>query len=232
VGQEVDGQAPPDVGQTVELVAPEIGVQEDAVDEEGHRPLADVEVGHVAETTRSAIVEAAVARFGADGFARTSMDAVAGAARVTKGAVYHHFRDKAELFEAAFVLMEQRLLGRVTAGVAGIGDPWELMGAGVDIYLEECARPDFRRIALEEAPAALGWIRWKEIEERYFLGLVTAALDAMAHDGQLRIPPGDLAARMLLAAMTEAGLAVGVGASKAERRRVGALVLRFLEGLR
>ena len=185
-----------------------------------------------AETTRSAIVEAAVALFGAVGFARTSMDAIAGSARVTKGAVYHHFRDKAELFEAAFVLMEQRLLARVTAGVAGVADPWELMAAGIDVYLEECAEPDFRRIALEEAPAALGWARWKEIEERYFLGLVTAALGAMAESGTIRIPPGDLTARMLLAAMTEAGLAVGVGASAQERRDVGALVLRFLEGLR
>jgi AcrR family transcriptional regulator len=186
-----------------------------------------------AETTRAAIVEAAVERFAADGFARTSMDAVARSARVTKGAVYHHFRDKAELFEAAFVLMEQRLLAKVTAGVAGMADPWELMATGVEIYLEECSEPDFRRIALEEAPAALGFGRWKEIEERYFLGLVTAALDAMVEQGLLDIPDGDLTARMLLAAMAEAGLAVAAAARPdEERRRVGALVMRFLEGLR
>jgi AcrR family transcriptional regulator len=185
-----------------------------------------------AESTRAAIVEAAVQRFAADGFARTSMDAIAQSARVTKGAVYHHFQDKADVFEAAFVLMEQRLLDKVTAGIEGLTDPWQLMAAGVDIYLEECTEPDFRRIALEEAPAALGWARWKEIEERYFLGLITAAVDAMVHDGQLDIPPGDLTARMLLAAMTEAGLAVAAAARpKVERRRVSALVMRFLEGL-
>src|SRR5580698_7463333 len=121
-----------------------------------------------AETTRAAIIDAAVERFTADGYAKTSMDTVAGAARVTKGAVYHHFRDKAELFEAAFVVMEQRLLARVTTGVEGISDPWELMAAGVEIYLEECSEPQFRRIALEEAAAALGFGRWKEIEERHF----------------------------------------------------------------
>ncbi len=171
-------------------------------------------------------------RFAADGFTGASMDAIARSARVTKGAVYHHFHDKAELFEAAFVLMEQRLLAKVSAGVAHITDPWALTAAGVDIYLEECSEPQFRRIALEEAPAALGWTRWKEIEERYFLGLVTAALDAMAGDGLLDIPPGDLAARMLLAAMTEAGLAAAAARPKAERKRVGALVMRLLEGLR
>jgi AcrR family transcriptional regulator len=178
-------------------------------------------------------VEAAVDRFAAEGLAKTSMDTIALSARVTKGAVYHHFQDKAELFEAAFVLMEERLLAKVTAAVAGLSDPWALMAAGVDVYLEQCTEPDFRRIALEEAPAALGWARWKEIEERYFLGLVVAALDAMAQEGQLDIPPGDLTARMFLAAMTEAGLAVAAATRPtAERRRVAPLVMRFLEGLR
>jgi AcrR family transcriptional regulator len=186
-----------------------------------------------AETTRNAIVEAAVTRFGAEGFAKTSMDAIAASARVTKGAVYHHFQDKAELFEAAFVLMEQRLLAAVTAGIDGIDDPWDLMATGVDIYLAQCTEPDFRRIALEEAPAALGWARWKAIEEDYFLGLVTAALVAMVGAGQLDLPPGDLTARMLLAAMTEAGLAVASSARPVEERRVvGALVMRLLDGLR
>jgi AcrR family transcriptional regulator len=186
-----------------------------------------------AETTRAAIVEAAVERFAADGFARTSMDAIAQSARVTKGAVYHHFQDKAELFEAAFIVMEQGLVAKVIAAETAHSDPWDLMAAGVDIYLEECTEPAFRRIALEDAPAALGWARWKEIEEKYFLGLVTAALDSMAQAGQLDIASGDLTARMFLAAMTEAGLAVAHAARpKAERRRVAPLVMRFLEGLR
>jgi AcrR family transcriptional regulator len=186
-----------------------------------------------AEATRAAIVEAAIERFTAEGFAATSMDAVAGGARVTKGAVYHHFRDKAELFEAAFVVMEERLLVKVTAGVEGISDPGELMAAGVAIYLEECSEPQFRRIALEEAPAAMGFGRWKEIEERYFLGLVSGALGAMAEGGAIDIGADDLVARMLLAALNEAGRAVaGAGHPVEERRRVGALVMRLLDGLR
>src|ERR1700730_8649968 len=76
-----------------------------------------------AETTRAAIVQAAVEQLASHGFAKSTMDNVAQAARVTKGAVYHHFTDKAELFEAVFVVMEERLLARVTAGVSGIADP-------------------------------------------------------------------------------------------------------------
>ncbi len=186
-----------------------------------------------AETTREAIVEAAIGRFTVDGFAKTTIDAVAESARVTKGAVYHHFKDKADLFEAAFVVMEERLLSRVTVGVEGIEDPWELIATGVDLFLAECCEADFRRIALQEAPVALGWSRWKEIEERYFLGLVTAALDGLVQGGHIEIPPGDLTARMVLAATAEAGLAVASAAKpKVERQRVGTLVMRLLEGLR
>jgi AcrR family transcriptional regulator len=178
-------------------------------------------------------VEAAIERFAADGFARTSIDAVAESARVTKGAVYHHFRDKADLFEAVFVVMEERLLVEVTAGVEGIEDPWELIARGIDLFLAQCCEADFRRIALQEAPVALGWTRWKEIEERYFLGLVSAALDGLVQGGHIHMPPGDLTARMLLAAMTEAGLAVASAPDPAvERRLVGTLVMRLIEGLR
>jgi AcrR family transcriptional regulator len=183
--------------------------------------------------TREAIVQAATSQFAADGFAGTTIDSVADAARVTKGAVYHHFKDKAELFEAVFVVMEERLVARVADAVAGIDDPWEIMADGVDAYLDECCEADFRRIALQEAPAALGWARWKEIEEQYFLGLVKATLDALARYGLISVPPSDLTARMLLAAASEAGLAVAASPEPGrERDRVRSLFMRFVGALR
>jgi len=186
-----------------------------------------------AESTRAAIVQAAVDRFTADGFAATTIDAVAEVARVTKGAVYHHFRDKAALFEAVFVMLEERLVAKVAAAAAGIDDPWDLIATGIDVFLAECCEADFRRIAIQEAPSALGWARWKAIEEHYFLGLVTAALDGLARGGVIDVPPGDLAARMLLAATAEAGLAVAAAEEPdTERQRVGALVMQLVAGLR
>ena len=120
----------------------------------------------------------------------------------------------------------------VILGVTGIADPWDIVRAGVDAFLTECGQPDFRRIALEEAPAALGWTRWKELEENYFLGLVKASLQGLAQDGLIDIPSDDLTARMFLAATGEAGLAVGAAANPdEERERAGRLVMRFLEGL-
>jgi AcrR family transcriptional regulator len=161
-------------------------------------------------------------------------DSIAEPARVTKGAVYHHFADKAELLEAAYVAMEDRLLARVLAGVQGIDDPWRALLAGADVFLEECCRPDFRRIALEEAPVALGWARWKASEEKYSLGLLSSALNVMAEAGLITIPAdGDLTARVLLAALDEAGLSVGSSADpEAERQRAIDLIGRMLGGLR
>jgi AcrR family transcriptional regulator len=186
-----------------------------------------------AEVTRAAIIEAAVARFAADGYAGTNIDSIAELARVTKGAVYHHFADKAELFEAAYRTMEDRLLSKVLVGVDGIEDPWAALAAGADVFLNECCESDFRRIALEEAPVALGWIRWKETGEEYFLGLLIAALEGMAGAGLIDIPEGDLTARMLLAALDEAGLAVAASSDpQAERQRARDLLNRLLAGLR
>ena len=185
-----------------------------------------------AEATRAAIVAAAVVRFGADGYTRTSIDAIAEAARVTKGGVYHHFAGKVELFEAAFIQMEERLVARVEERVAGITDPWQLITAGVDAYLAECSEPDFRRIALEDAPAALGWVRWREIEKQYFLGMVQETLAALAASGYIKVPPGDLTARMLLGALWEAGLAVATADDPvAECGQASDLVTRILHGL-
>jgi AcrR family transcriptional regulator len=184
-----------------------------------------------AEATRTAIVEAAIGRFAVEGFARTSIDSIAEAARVTKGGIYHHFRDKAELFEAAFVAMEDRLLANVEAATRGFDDPWQLVEAGVDVYLAECCQADFRRIALEDAPVALGWARWKQIEERYFLGLIETALDALASQGLIEIPRGDLTARMFLGALAEAGLAIAAAANpRHERDRARQLAMRILRG--
>ncbi len=185
-----------------------------------------------ADLTRAAIVEAAISRFGADGFASTTVDDVAEAARVTKGGVYHHFKDKSALFEAAFIAMEERLIAKLAAGAAGVTDAWEAMSVGVEVFLAECSEPAFRRIVLEDAPAALGWVRWKEIEDAYFLGLVKASLDALASTGEIELPEGDLPARMLLAALGEAGLSVASSGRDADREAAAALVMRVLSGFK
>jgi AcrR family transcriptional regulator len=186
-----------------------------------------------AEQTRAAVVEAAVSLFAAHGYAATTIDAVAAEARVAKGGVYHHFANKVELFEAAFIAMEERLLARVTAAINDATDMEQMVLSGIDVFLAECCEPDFRQIALLQAPAALGWARWKEIDEQFFLGLMKGGLDDLASTGRYEIPDGDLTARVLLAALTEAGLAAATAARpKVEVKRAKAVIRRLLDGLR
>lgn len=185
-----------------------------------------------AEQTRAAVVEAAVSLFAANGYAATTIDAVAAEARVAKGGVYHHFANKAELFEAAFIAMEERLLARVMVAINDASDMEQMVFSGIDVFLAECCEPDFRQIALLEAPAALGWARWKEIDERYFLGLMKGGLDDLASTGRYDIPNRDLTARIFLAALTEAGLAAATAAKpKVEVKRARAVIRQLLAGL-
>ena len=185
-----------------------------------------------AETTRAAIVGAAVTRFADDGFAGATIDSIAATARVTKGAVYHHFPDKVALFEAAFISLQDRLVELVSSGVAGLDGPRAMLATGVDLYLEACCDDRFRRIALQEAPGVLGWSRWKQLEEARFLALVIAVLVALAEPQGVGNRDVDLEARMVLVAMGEAGLAVASSDDPdAERRRAGALVQRLVLSL-
>jgi len=186
-----------------------------------------------AEQTRAAVVAAAVELFSEKGYAATTIDAVAAHARVAKGGVYHHFANKADLFEAAFIAMEERLLNRVVSIVEATADTEEMVVAGIDMFLVECCDPQFRRIALEEAPAALGWARWKEIDEGFFLGLMKGGLADLATTGRYAIVDEDLTARVLLAALTEAGLAASTAKDPAAAiERARKLAGQLLEGLR
>src|SRR6185437_16102188 len=108
------------------------------------------------EATTTALVEAARDLFAKDGYAATSLDAVVGKAGMTKGALYHHFAGKRELFAAVFAGEQQKLSGVVAAAYAGRQDPWEAFEAGCRAFVEACQEPGVQRIFLLDAPAALG----------------------------------------------------------------------------
>jgi AcrR family transcriptional regulator len=182
-----------------------------------------------AETTRAAILHAAVSQFAEEGFANASIDRIAGEAQVTKGAVYHHFKDKAKLFEAAFVAVEDGFLERLEAGTSGVDDSRKLLAMGVDLFLASCRDATFLRIAVLEAPAALGWERWKELEGHYLLGFVSTALAGLS-GGDTDSVPADLVVAAASAAGCELS-SVSASRSTAERHHLGALIMRMVDGI-
>lgn len=133
--------------------------------------------------TRAALVRAATARFGERGYVATSLAELTRAAGVSKGAFYHHFTDKRQLFEAVFGELERRAVDAITAASAEHpGDPWQRATAGLEAFLLECTRADYRRIVLVEGPIALGPARWRELDERYLAGLLRGALAGLLGD--------------------------------------------------
>ncbi len=181
-----------------------------------------------AETTRAAIIHAAVSQFAKEGFANASIDRIAAEAQVTKGAVYHHFKDKAQLFEAAFVAVEDGFVERLEAGTSGIDDSQKRLATGIDVFLASCRDATFLRIAVLEAPAALGWNRWKELEGHYFLGFVSTALAGGSEDADSM--PGHLVVAAASAAGSELST-VNASRATAERHRLGELIMRMVDAI-
>lgn len=161
------------------------------------------------ETTRRELLRVARACFTERGYAGTRIEEVAEGAGVTKGALYHHFRTKKELFQAVFEELEQELIEKVVtaAGEAG-ADVWKGMRAGVRAFLETALDPAVGRVVLLDGPSVLGWETWKEIDERYGFGITRASLQAAMDAGIVQRRPVDPLARLFLAALSEAALQI------------------------
>ena len=159
--------------------------------------------------TRRRILDAARELFADRGWAATSVDEVVRGAGVTKGALYHHFRDKTDLLRAVYEEQEQASIERLLGSSTAPADPLDQLRAGCRAFLTACLDPTFRRIALVEAPAGLGWEEWREIDARYGFGLLRAGVDAAMDAGRLRRMAVDQVAHLLLAALSEAALLLG-----------------------
>ena len=183
--------------------------------------------------TRAALIKTARKLFARHGYADSDIETVARRTRVTRGALYHHFKDKQDLFSAVFDLEEQKLSQII--GEAAVSQPgaWEGMLAGCNAFLDACLDPAVQRIVLIDALAVLGWERWREIDAKYNLRLVTAALQGAMDQGIIGRGPVDSLAHMLIGAITEGAIFIAHAEDKpAARRAVGENVAQLLSGLR
>jgi AcrR family transcriptional regulator len=185
------------------------------------------------EATRGALIAAARKLFAERGYSSVGTEEIVHAAGVTRGALYHHFDDKRDLFGAVFEQLEEELAERFATEALSRSDPWEAMLAGIDMYLEISADPSMHRIGLIDAPAVLGWERWRQVSARYSLGLIELGLNNLIEAGIAEPQPVEPLAHAILGTLSEAGLYVAqaddVAAARAEME---AVLRRVLEGLR
>ena len=186
------------------------------------------------EATRVKLVRAARHLFARRGYAAVGTEQIVRRARVTRGALYHHFRDKRDLFRAVHEQIEAELARKIGEQIAEVGnDPVEVLHQGVRTFLDACTDPAIARIALVDAPSVLGWEEWRATEERYGLGLVTFGLRAAMDAGALRAQPVKPLAHLLLGAMEEAGMVIANASDpQVARREVEPALLGLLDGLR
>jgi AcrR family transcriptional regulator len=187
-----------------------------------------------AAATRDALVSAARALFAERGYVDVGTEEIVGAAGLTRGALYHHFTDKVELFAAAFEEVETETNTRIAEAVAASGttDPVAAMRAGAAAFFDICTDPQLARIMLLDAPSVLGWERWSEISNRHNMGLVQGLLGQAITGG--RIPPQPIPplAHTLLGALREAALYLARADDRAQARAdVGAVMDRLIESL-
>lgn len=185
-----------------------------------------------AEITRRELIVAARALFSRRGYAKTGVDEIAARARVTRGALYHHFRGKKELFRAVFEEVQGDLRDTVARGAAAQTDAWERMRTSLRIFLDACTKPGIQRILLEDGPAVLGWAEWREIDARYFMGGMIAALEELIDAGRMRPLDASVLGHVILAAVTEAAMMLADADDvDATRREAERTIDALFEGL-
>jgi AcrR family transcriptional regulator len=184
------------------------------------------------EATRSALMAAARTLFAERGYARVGTEEIVRAAGVTRGALYHHFATKAELLEAVYVEIEGELTEKIVAGALSGKDPLAALRAGAEMFLDSCLEPEVQQIVLLDAPAVLGWERWREIAADHGLGVVEAGLTAAMEAGEMARQPVRPLAHVLIGALDEAAMLVARADDRAAARaEVGATLGGLVEAL-
>ena len=146
--------------------------------------------------------------FAQRGYRQVPAEEIAAAAGVTRGALYHHYADKQALFQAVFEVLEDEIAEEIAGVIAESEDAWLGVVAALGRFLDICQRPEVIQIALTDAPAVLGWQKWRDIEAAHGLGLITRHLQTLSSQGLLVAAPVPVLAQLVLSAVIEAALLI------------------------
>lgn len=185
-----------------------------------------------AARTRRRLLEAGRAIFSQKGFGAASTGEIARQAGATRGALYHHFDGKDELFRALFEAMEEDLLERVGEAIADEETFEGRLKRGIESFLDQCLDPDVQRIVLLEAPAVLGWEQWRDIDEKYAHGLIREFLRDGMDEGKIEEQPVEPLTQLVMGALTQAAMALARSSEpERDRERMASSLIRLIEGL-
>ena len=184
-------------------------------------------------STRAALLRVARRMFAEHGYSATATEEVVRRARVTRGALYHHFRDKKDLFIAVMDEEQKKLAAKAAEAASTQPDAWSAMLAGANAFLDACLDHAVQQIVLIDAPAVLGLERWREADQSYYLANTKAAIEAAIAQGLVEPQPVAPLAHILMGALNEAAMLIAHADDEvAARRDVSGVVERLFNGLR
>ncbi|MFF9896378.1 TetR/AcrR family transcriptional regulator [Streptomyces longispororuber] len=184
------------------------------------------------EQTRARLLAESRRLFAARGYAAVGLAEIVESAEVTKGALYHHFAGKAELFRAVLEEVQREVGERVAAAAGHHGDPWEQLAAGCQAFLTATTEPDLQRIMLVDGPAVLGWSEWRAMDEAASARHLTEALAVLVEAEVIPAQPVAPLARLLSGAMNEAALWLASSTDPEDLAHTRAALDRMLRALR
>ena len=180
------------------------------------------------QQTRAALIASGRRLFGERGFAATSVEEIARDARVTTGALYHHFPNKTALFEAVFEEVHAELMAASARAAVGVTDELEFLARGFEAFLDAVLEPDVQQILVTDAPAVLGLARFTELDERYAFTAIAAALRAATAAGKVSVEDPETVTRLLLGALVRGGMLIASSPRPAETRDAVARSIRAM----
>lgn len=180
-------------------------------------------------TTRAKLIKAARGLFARKGYAEVGTEEIVRRAGVTRGALYHQFPTKQDLFLAVYEEVERDLTQRVVGSLGEVTSPLAGLRAGLRGFLEACRTPEVQRIVLIDGPAVLGWERWREVSERNGLGLIEAEIAAAIEAGEIDPVAVEPLAHLLMGALDKGALLVVRDPDSTER--VALTLERLVDGL-
>jgi AcrR family transcriptional regulator len=184
------------------------------------------------EQTRRTLMVESRRLFATRGYAAVGLAEIVGVAGVTKGALYHHFAGKAELFRAVLAEVQQEVGRRVAAAAEAHADPWAQLVAGCQEFLTASTDPDVRRIMLVDGPSVLGWREWRALDEAASGRHLAEALHALVDAGIVPRQPVAPLTHLLSGAMNEAALWLAESAEPTDLDATRVALSRMLDALR
>lgn len=186
-------------------------------------------------STKRALIDVAESIFSEQGYAATSLDAIVGGARVTKGALYHHFSGKQAVFEAVFEKVETNASKRIAKALKGEKDPWKKAILGLREFLVCVQDPAYRRVVIQDGPAVLGYEKFREREQRSSFALVQEIVGSVLNAGGWKLDDEMLVtfSRIFVGALSSAGETVSTSEDPRKASARVEIAMGFiLDGLR